>query len=64
MPFRDIQTRTKIFIATLLPLSFLLILGWLNVTGIEDMQATERWVRHTNGVLNDSSKIVNSAVDM
>jgi methyl-accepting chemotaxis protein len=64
MPFKDIQTRTKIFITTLLPLSFLLILGWLNVTGIEDMQATERWVRHTNGVLNDSSKIVNSAVDM
>ncbi len=64
MRFADLKTMTKVLSGICAPLLLLAGLGTISLSGLNQIQETSRWVKHTYGVLEDAASILGSAVDM
>jgi signal transduction histidine kinase/DNA-binding response OmpR family regulator/CHASE3 domain sensor protein len=64
MNFNNLKARTKILIATGLPLALMVLLSIVSIGSINSIVATEERVIHTQFVLGSAADIVRSAVDM
>ncbi len=60
--FKNIKT--KILLATSVPLVFLLTLGAISIFSVNSLTLSNMWVNHTYGVLSDADEIVATALDM
>ena len=64
MTFRDLSTKKKILLGTLLPLVSLLVLAAVTVTNLRSILETDQWVDHSHEVLTEAESTIASAVDM
>jgi methyl-accepting chemotaxis protein len=62
--FPHLKIRSKIFIASAIPLAFVMALGAICYHYVEKITQTSAWVDHTHKVIEQANQIVASAVDM
>ncbi|MEM7296261.1 MAG: CHASE3 domain-containing protein, partial [Pseudomonadota bacterium] len=62
--FRKLSVKQKILICGCVPLLLAVAIGFVALQSINQMQATQKWVDHTQNVLRRASSIVTEAVNM
>ncbi len=64
MAFGEFGLRAKILFGIAIPMTLLLFLAYVSVTGLGSIRNTEKWVQHTHNVLEDAHRLLSLAVDM
>jgi len=64
MAFGAIGLRSKIMIGLAIPLALLLFVAYVSITGLSTIRETEKWVQHTQGVLDGAHRVLALSVDM
>lgn len=62
--FKNFKLRTKILLASCLPMIFVVGLGIITTNSVRALLDSSHWVEHTHDVIASANKIVASAVDM
>lgn len=64
MPFKQLNTRTRVLVGISIPLVLTVILGAVSLTSLTSISNTAERVDHTHTVLAKADSIVSAAVDM
>jgi len=62
--FKDIKTKSKIFIGFAAPIGLLIVLSMTAYYSIGRLVQTDKWVQHTHTVLAKASGVVSAAINM
>ncbi|WP_028022326.1 CHASE3 domain-containing protein [Enterovibrio calviensis] len=62
--FDSLSLRAKIILGNAVSLLFLVLLGVVSVTSLQQLRETDNWVDHTHRVINRALEIENAAINM
>ncbi len=62
--FKNLKLRTKVVLASCLPLVLVVVLGVITTKSVNSLLNSSHWVEHTHSVIGSAEHILASAVDM